>query len=103
MTNQTEKLIVHIDEDLEELIPGFMENRIADVKTMNNALTNGDYETIQSLGHSMKGSGGGYGFDGITDIGKSLEMVAAEKNHEEIRKWIAELATYLDCVEIIYE
>jgi len=60
-------------------------------------------ETILKLGHSMRGAGGGYGFDAITDIGRSLENAAKEKDSEEIRKWISELQNYLQRVEVLYE
>jgi hypothetical protein len=51
----------------------------------------------------MKGAGGGYGFDTITDIGKSLEDAAKEKNTKEIRKRVGELLDYLERVEVVYE
>jgi HPt (histidine-containing phosphotransfer) domain-containing protein len=96
-------IIVHVDAELEDLIPGFLENRRNDVKSMLEALKHGDYETIRILGHSMKGAGGGYGFDAITELGASLEQSAKEKNPEEIRKRVDELSTYLEHVEVRYE
>ena len=33
----------------------------------------GDYAIIRTLGHQMAGTGGGYGFDPITEIGSALE------------------------------
>lgn len=102
-TNEGRKIIVHVDAELEDLIPGFLENRRNDIKSMLEALKQGDYETIRILGHSMKGAGGGYGFDAITDIGASLEQSAKEKNPEEIRKRVDELSTFLEHVEVRYE
>lgn len=100
---QGEKIIVHVDAELEDLIPGFLENRRKDIETLQKAMAKGDYETIQKLGHTMKGAGGGYGFDAITDIGRSLEQAAKEKNAEEIRKQVGELLHYLEHVEVVYE
>lgn len=97
------KIIVHVDEEIEDLIPGFLKNRRKDVETLHEALTSGDYETIRTLGHAMKGAGGGYGFDTITDIGSSLENAAKQKNIEEIRKGIDKLADYLERVEVVHE
>ena len=51
----------------------------------------------------MKGAGGGYGFDAITDIGQSLEQAAKAPDPDEIRKLAGELSTYLDRVEVVYE
>ena len=100
---QGEKIIVYVDAELEDLIPGFLENRQEDIRSIREALEKDDYETIRTLGHSMKGSGGGYGFDAITDIGRSLEMAAKERNAEEIRKRVGELLHYLEHVEVVYE
>lgn len=100
--NSNNKIIVHIDAELEELIPGFFQNRRKDMKSMLTALEIGDYETIRILGHSMKGSGGGYGFDTISDIGHAIEQAATDRKSEEIKKRIHELSSYLEIVEVIY-
>lgn len=98
-----EKIIVYADEDIAELIPGFLANRHRDIEKIDEALKKGDYKTIQILGHSMKGTGGGYGFDAITKIGSSLEQTAKDEDIEEIRKWTGELLSYLERVEVRYK
>ena len=99
----TDKIIVRIDSDLEPLIPGYLQNRKQDVKSILDSLENGDYETVQRLGHSMKGSGGGYGFDGISEIGASIEQASKDSDEEKIRECISELKSYVDNIEIVYE
>jgi DNA-binding NarL/FixJ family response regulator len=59
--------VVKIDRDLEDLIPGYLEKRLADVTSIREAAGKNDFEMIRVLGHTMKGSGGGYGFDRITE------------------------------------
>src|SRR4030042_2523090 len=100
---QDGKIIVHVDPDIADLIPGFLENRHKDIKTMGEALAQGDFDAIRLLGHSMKGAGGSYGFDAITDIGKSLEQAAIAKNFAEIQSLVKELSAYLDGVGVVYE
>jgi len=100
---QDRKILVRVDPDLADLIPGFLDNRRKDITAMQEALVQSDYETIRVLGHSMKGAGGGYGFETITEIGAALEKAAKGKSSETIRRWIGELSVYLDRVEIIYE
>src|SRR4030042_1573665 len=92
---QEGKIIVRVDPDIADLIPGFLENRRKDIKTMGEAVIQGDFETIQTLGHSMKGAGGSYGFDAITDIGNSLEHAAMAKDSGGTKKSVQELAIYL--------
>lgn len=99
---ENSRIIIHADIDLEDLIPGFLENRRKDILEIKNLLTAGDYETIQRLGHSMKGSGGGYGFDKITDIGMHIEQAAKAKNTPEIWTQLETLSGYLDRVEVVY-
>ncbi len=94
--------IVYIDSDLMEIVPGFLDNRREDISTMGGAVEKGDFETIRVLGHDMKGSGGGYGFDGITDIGRALEQAAKDHNQTKIRKLVQELVNYVERVEVVY-
>ena len=96
-------IIVHVDPEIADLVPGFLDNRRKDTASIAEALTRGDFETVRILGHSMKGAGGSYGFDAITDIGKSLEQAAMAKDSDVIKKSVQELSTYLDCVEVVYE
>ncbi len=98
-----EKIKVSVDPEIMDLIPGFLDNREKDIRSMLKALENGDYKTIRTLGHSMKGSGGGYGFDAIGDIGSLLEQEAESRNIEGIRRGIDELSTYLERVDVVYE
>lgn len=102
MGQNSEKIRVHVDGELEDLIPGYLDNRRQDVQSMLEALNQGDYETIRVLGHSMKGSGGGYGFDAITEIGSFLEQAAKGKDAAGVRKWVGELLAYLEGIEVVY-
>ena len=63
--NNANALTLHIDPGLEEIVPGFLENRRRDVQTLETALQQNDLNTIRVIGHRMKGDGGGYGFDVI--------------------------------------
>ena len=49
------------------------------------------------------GSGGGYGFETITDIGMMMEKAAKEGRNEEIRLQMKRLEDYLQRVEIVYD
>jgi len=96
-------ILVRVDADLEELMPRFMENRREDIAAIESALAAGDFETIDTVAHGLKGSGGGYGFDEITRIGIALERAAKVRSRGDIQKSLDHLARYLAQVEIIYE
>jgi len=100
---RSDRITVVVEEDLRELIPGYLENRRKDITTIREALAGSDYETIRSLGHKMKGSGGGYGFDAITELGHDLEAAAKSEHAEEISRLNDALASYLERLEVVYQ
>ena len=68
---------------------------------MLEALDRGDFATVESLGHGMKGAGGSWGFQAITDIGAALEQAAMSADNDASRKRVGELSGYLDRVEVV--
>jgi len=100
---QNDRIVVHVDAELREIVPGYLSNRQADLQALREALARGDYEAIRIVGHSMKGSGGGYGFDALSEIGSALEQAAKAGDPEAIRRSVGELSTYLARVEVVYK
>ncbi len=97
------KVTVSIDPDLEPLIPGFLDNRRKDVETLTAALNAGEFATVQSTGHSLKGVGGGYGFALISEIGAELENAAKSQDAGAVQAQINTLQDYLDNIEVVFE
>ena len=100
---QSGRIIVHVDPDLADLIPGYLAHRKRDIAALHEAVDKHDLDTVRILGHSMKGSGGGYGFQTITDIGMLLEKNAKEGLDDGIRAQIEGLEEYLRQIEIVYD
>lgn len=100
---EKEKIVVKVNPEISDLIPGFLNNRKKDIENMEKFLKEGNFEEIERLGHGMKGSGAGYGFNGISDIGKTIEIAGKERNIDGIRKGIKDLKDYLNRVEIVNE
>ena len=94
-------IVVRANPEFTDLIPAFLQNRRQDVIAMLDALDRGDFETVASLGHGMKGAGGSCGFQAITDIGAALEQAAESADNDASRKWVGELSRYLDRVEVV--
>jgi CheY-like chemotaxis protein len=95
--------LVRVGSSLAALVPGYLEGRRRDVATIAVALERSDYNNVRVLGHNMKGSGAGYGFSRITEIGATLEQAAQRCAPEEIRVGSAELLRYLDGLHVEYE
>jgi PAS domain S-box-containing protein len=97
----SEKILVRADARLRAVIPEYLESRRVDLRTMLEALERSDHETIRELGHKMHGSGSGYGFPRITEIGAAIESAAREHRADEIRWRVKELSSYLDQVQVV--
>ncbi len=101
--NKEGRIIVEVDIDLEELIPGYLQNRQNDIEAIREALSGEDFESIQRMGHTMKGSGGGYGFDFISAVGLHLEEGANETSVEKIQDALKNLCDFLERVDVVYK
>ena len=95
-------ITVYIDPGLEEIVPGFLENRRRDVQTLETALQQNNLAQIHLIGHRMKGDGGGYGFDAISMLGAALEQAAARADRVAIQRYTAELIDFLARVTVVY-
>ncbi|MFO0699899.1 MAG: Hpt domain-containing protein [Nitrospira sp.] len=93
---------VEISSDLEDIVPTFLENRKKDLQRLQAAVASQDFATLQTLGHRMKGDGGGYGFDAISAIGARLETAAKQQDLPLSEQLIAELEDFLNRVIVLY-
>ena len=96
------KLNVSIDKELEELIPGYLNNRKNEVRQLADCLAEGNFEGIRFIAHGLKGTGSGYGFDFISELGSELENKALEVDVEKLSEYIEDLSYFLENVEVIY-
>jgi HPt (histidine-containing phosphotransfer) domain-containing protein len=98
-----ETIIIHVDPELRELIPDFMKNRHRDVTSLGDALATQDFDALYRLGHTLKGVGGGFGFDGISSIGAAIERAALAKRLDELVQRVEALRSYLENVELVFD
>ncbi|MBF0199227.1 MAG: response regulator, partial [Planctomycetes bacterium] len=96
-------ICVKADAQLQNLIPQYLEKRQGDLQSFKDFLTQSAFKEIQALGHKIKGSGGGYGFYGLSEIGAKLEANGRAKNLDQMQNCIDELEDYLNRVEVSYE
>jgi len=99
----SDKIPVIVDADIADLIPGFLNNRAKDVATLRDRAERGDFDAVRMLGHSMKGAGGGYGFDRISEIGATIETAAGRTDARSVLAAADALEDYLARVEITFE
>ncbi|MEP7172791.1 MAG: PAS domain S-box protein [Aestuariivirga sp.] len=95
-----EETLQVLKSSIAEQVPAYLRNCRQHVIDMGNALDRTDFETVTILGHNMSGSGGMFGFQEITDIGTAIQLAAESSDNAASRKWVGELSSYLDRVEI---
>ena len=86
---------VDIQTSMDELIPFFIESTTNDLEQIQAAMKTEDLETVRRIGHSLKGSSGAYGQDGIGKIGADIEEAALNGNREITEEKILELSQAL--------
>ena len=93
---------VTVDADLRDIVPGYLENRKAELPALSGLLAGGDFKGLRQAGHKLVGSGGGYGFDRISELGRQMETAAGACDGEKLGALIAELSDYLLNLEVSY-
>jgi len=101
VSSRTDPILVRANPIFADRIPAYLQNCRQNVIAMQDALDRVDFEAVTILGHQMRGSGGAYGFQAITDIGAALQQAAESADTAASRKWVGKLSSYLDRVETI--
>jgi len=94
------KRVIEVDADLIELIPLYLQNRRDEVPQFNALLDAGNYAALWGIAHKLHGSGGGFGFDFLTELGVRMEESAKSCDKAALCAQAAELKDFLDSVEV---
>lgn len=97
-----QKITVHVDREIQDLVPTFLANRKRDLATLKEALSARNFESMRIIGHNLKGVGGGYGFHEITAIGALMEKAGKDAQTETLAELIQRYGEYLEAVEVEY-
>ena len=95
------RVTVEVDPDLIDLIPDFLTRKRADLAKLQEAAASGDLVTIATIGHKIKGEGGSFGFDTMSEIGAALEASGKQGDRETARRMVADLAEYLGKIDVV--
>ena len=72
----------------------YLKSRLDEI--LEQHLPKGNFQEIRQYGHNEKGTGGGYGFDEFTDIGKAIEFAGRDKKKESLEKLLPEFQQMLE-------
>lgn len=73
-----------IDPILMDLLPDFIDSLFEDLKNVREAVSREDFLTVKKIAHTMKGNGGTYGLNEITEVGREMEERAIHEDREGI-------------------
>ena len=99
---QGEKMVLRVSAEFEGLMPSFLDNRRQDLGQIAQAMTRGDFETIRAIGHGIKGAGGTYSLDPISEIGRGLEQAAARRDAGQVDLHRQALQRFLEHIQVEY-
>ena len=97
-----DKIKAEVSKDLEPLIPRYLDRRHKEIEVFRTQLAAGNFEALRIGGHSLKGSGGGYGFPDLTRIGGAIETAAKAGDVAVIDTMLTEYADYMQRVEVTF-
>ena len=92
--------VVFIEEELAGIVPIYIQRRKNDVTVLKEALADKDFPVLKNKGHSLKGSGGGYGMFRLTELGAQLEVCAKSEDSAAACRIIDEIEKYLQNVVV---
>jgi PAS domain S-box-containing protein len=88
------------DSDFRQIVEGFIQRLRDQAVAMQAAWERRDLDELASLSHWLKGAGGTVGFDAFTDPAKKLELLAKQKQVDEIGKALGEVLDMIDSAAI---
>jgi signal transduction histidine kinase/CheY-like chemotaxis protein len=95
-------IAIVIEEGMEDVVPGYLEKRRAELAVYRQALESGDFDSIRKMAHKTKGTGAAYGFAGLTELCAALEQAAIRADGPFIRTKLSEYSDYLERVRLQY-
>lgn len=88
-------MLEDIDPIARQMLPGFLKNRQADVKTLQTLRDEGNWSEIRRIGHNMKGAGGAFGVQRVSEIGAVIEEAALAENSEALSSQLEDLSGFV--------
>ncbi len=97
-----ERIIIEVNPRIGDIVDAYLEHRNTDVDCLLRALDHNEFDQIRHLAHDLVGTGGSFGFEGMSLIGRSLESAAENRQTNEIKLLVEDLADYLSRVQVVY-
>ena len=84
------------DEEWAEMQEMYIKFTSKELEKIQENMDMATMESLRTFGHNIKGSGGMYGFDGVTELGAKIEAAAKEDKLDDIKSFFNDLNDFLD-------
>ncbi len=98
--DKSNQIIIYVEDDILDLIPGFIAKRKQNLDEIKTALESSDYEAVFQLAHKIKGSCRLYGFETLSEISSLIETASKNKDLETIEKKLFEAIDHIDRIKV---
>jgi PAS domain S-box-containing protein len=86
---------VEVDEGIAALIPKYLAAKPKQIEEARAALAVKDFDPIWRFGHNLKGTGRGYGFPPIEEMGREIEKAVADRDVANIAEQLENLLRFV--------
>ena len=101
-SNTQDNHTVQIDSSLEELIPGFMQNRMKELPVIQKLYEDQDFEGFEKFGHKLKGSSLNYGFLKLGELAHALEEAGKAKDLGQIKRLSDQIEEHVRNIKVVF-
>ena len=86
-----------------ELTPEYLEERIEELKIIENYLAIEDHNNLIHVFHQLAGSGSSFGIGSITFFGKKIENLLFERDFNQVKKSFDEYRDHLKSIKLVFK
>jgi len=83
------------DDEWAEMQEMYINHTFKELKAIRENINSTTFDSLRTFGHNIKGSGGMYGFNEITEMGAIIESAAKDENMDQIKSNFDKLETFL--------
>ena len=83
------------DDEWAEMQEMYINHTFKELNIINENLEAASFDSLRTFGHNIKGSGGMYGYNEITNMGAQIETAAKDENLENIKSNLEDLNKFL--------
>ena len=83
------------DDEWAEMQEMYINHTFKELKSIRENINSIKFDSLRTFGHNIKGSGGMYGFNEITEMGATIESAAKEEDMDQIKSKLDSLEIFL--------